>query len=163
MDLKFVKLHELAELPIRAHEHDAGMDCKAISRKFIDIYDDTQDSLYGDCVKVVYDLGLGVEVPKNHMLIAVPKSGIVKRNLNLTNSIGIIDTGYQGNITVTFNVIKNDNEYCADINKVYNVGDAVIQLILVPIVLCTPCWGEFSEKTERGTGGHGSTGNVFAK
>lgn len=155
--LKCVKLHENAELPIRAHDDDAGADVKAVERVFFDRFGNKilDESNIHEAVQVQYDLGIGVEVPKGYMLVVACKSSVYKTGMDMANSIGVVDYGYQGSIKATFNI----NDY----SRPYHVGDPVVQLILVPISVCNFYWGEFSEQTERGDGGHGSTGNLFEK
>jgi dUTPase len=38
-----------------------------------------------------------------------PRSSISKTNLRLANSVGIIDSGYRGNILAIFDILQNDN------------------------------------------------------
>lgn len=154
MVLKVVKLDPNAELPIRAHINDAGADVKAVGRKFLNKRREVTDN-FTDAVQVRYDLGIGVEVPSGYMLIVACKSSVYKTGMDLANSIGVVDFGYQGRIFVTFNLNKH--------SKPYLEGDAVCQLILVPIETPSFEWGEFTTETDRGTGGHGSTGNLFEK
>jgi len=68
----------------------------------------------------------------------------------LCNSVGVIDSGYRGEIELRFRYIKNTTEY--------NIGDKVGQLVIIPYPKI-----EFEEveeltETERGTNGFGSTG-----
>jgi len=85
-----------------------------------------------------------------------PRSSIIKTDYRLANSIGIIDSGYRGNIIGAF-----DNNSNLEIN--------IIEQYSRLLQLCAPNLGpiiveivnsleELSEKTERGTGGFGSTG-----
>lgn len=150
--MKIIKFHENAELPKRAHIDDAGADCKAVSVTYFDNLGNIINSREG-ASKVSYSIGIGVEIPAGFMLVIAPKSSVHKRYLTLANSIGIIDKGYQGELIVNFYINENSIPY--------EVGDAVCQIILIPISTPDFEWGEFSEKTDRGEGGFGSTGNVF--
>lgn len=152
--LEFIKLHEDAELPIRACEHDAGLDAKAVRREFLDKYGNVTDCIE-DMVQVKYYLGIGCKVPKGYGLFAFCKSSVYKKGMNLSNAVGVIDCGYQGEISVIFNLTSH--------SKPYHVGDAVCQLVLIPIETPDAVWGEFTEKTQRGTGGYGHSGNLFKK
>ncbi len=78
-----------------------------------------------------------------------PRSSIAKTGFRLANSVGIIDSGYRGNILAYFDVIKNDN---------VEVYQRLVQI-------CAPDLGAFKielvdslDETERGEGGFGSTG-----
>jgi dUTP pyrophosphatase len=64
---------------------------------------------------------------------------------------GTVDCGYRGEIGVT--VINLSN-------KDYNifVGDRIAQLVLSKVDKCEVRWGKFSDDTDRGTSGFGSTG-----
>lgn len=77
------------------------------------------------------------------------RSSIAKTGLRLANSVGIIDSGYRGNIMAYFDVIKNDT---------IEVHQRLVQI-------CAPDLGPFKvelvdslDDTERGEGGFGSTG-----
>ena len=77
------------------------------------------------------------------------RSSIVKTGLRLANSVGIIDSGYRGNLMAYFDVIKNDR---------VDVHQRLVQI-------CAPDLKPFKveivdslDQTERGDGGFGSTG-----
>ena len=78
-----------------------------------------------------------------------PRSSIVKTGFRLANSVGIIDSGYRGNLMAYFDVIKNDH---------IDVYQRLVQI-------CAPDLKPFKveivdslDETERGDGGFGSTG-----
>ncbi len=77
------------------------------------------------------------------------RSSIVKTGFRLANSVGIIDSGYRGNLMAYFDVIKNDR---------VDVYQRLVQI-------CAPDLKPFKvelvdslDQTERGDGGFGSTG-----
>jgi dUTP pyrophosphatase len=79
-----------------------------------------------------------------------PRSSIYKTSLILSNCVGIIDSGYRGSIMLKFQYIEE--------GLVYEIGDRVGQIIIIPYPQI-----EFKEvdelsATERGLGGYGSTG-----
>jgi len=95
-----------------------------------------------------------------------PRSSISKTTLRLANSRGIIDSGYRGPLIGMFDVIKQNHIYHRLDNNVFpllaNRYDRLTQIcapglepILVKIV---DCLEDLGERTERGTGGFGSTG-----
>lgn len=96
-------------------------------------------------------LGIAVEVPDGYALFIVPRSSTgLKTGLRQSNSIGIIDSDYRGEIAVIFDVFT----YWAEIKK----GDRIAQGYILPVTRI-----EFEEvdelsETERGNGGFGSTG-----
>jgi dUTP pyrophosphatase len=100
-------------------------------------------------------LGIALEIPEGFVGLVFPRSSIRKTKLQLSNSVGVIDSGYRGELQATFNKIittienqKND----------YKVGDRVCQLMIIPHP--TIEFNEVNElsNTERGEGGFGSTG-----
>lgn len=139
MKVKIV-LEEGAVLPEYAHPgSDAGLDLTAISRSF-------------DTVKgfVEFDTGVRVEIPKGHVGLLFPRSSISKQNLTLTNCVGVIDNGYLGTIKLRFKKSTGGK-------GMYDVGDKVGQLIIMPIPQIEIEVVDSLEETERSTGGFGST------
>lgn len=96
-----------------------------------------------------------------------PRSSLSKTKLRLANSVGIIDSGYRGNLIGMFDVVnideqqkqtrEKDYDYCAKVN------DRLVQICapgLLPIyVEIVNSLYELGNETERGSGGFGSTGN----
>lgn len=82
-----------------------------------------------------------------------PRSSLSKTPLRLANSVGIIDSGYRGNIIGVFDSFSN---------YIVNPGDRLVQICapgLVPIyVEIVNDIDELKMNTERGSGGFGSTG-----
>jgi len=151
MQVKIKKFHKDAVIPKYAKDGDAGMDMTAVSveRK-------------GDLV--IYDLGVGMEIPKGYVGLIFPRSSICKTDLELTNCVGVIDSGYRGNIKAFFRdtgykPIKTDNDNTiASLGKAYEVGDRVCQIMIVPYPQVEFTEVEDLEESERGTGGFGSSG-----
>jgi len=143
MKVKIKKLHPDAVIPKYAKEGDAGMDLTAISRE-IDVNYMDGDNL------ITYGTGLAFEIPKGYVGLVFPRSSIYKKDLTLSNSVGVIDSGYRGEVKLKF---KN-NDY-----RDYDIGDRIGQMIIMPYPQV-----EFEEvdeldETERGDGGFGSSGN----
>ena len=139
MNVKIKKLHPDAVIPTYAKAGDAGMDLTAIS-----------ESWNEDNSMVTYDTGLAIEIPKGHVGLLFPRSSIYKTSLDLTNAVGVLDSGYRGSIMFKFRYVEE--------GMVYDVGDRVGQLIILPYPEI-----EFEEvdelsETDRGEGGYGSTG-----
>jgi dUTP pyrophosphatase len=92
------------------------------------------------------------ESSKNLSFLLVPRSSIVKTNFRMSNSIGVIDAGYRGNLKAFVDVINNDSD-------VPKEGERMFQIILgslepidnIEIV-------DTLSETSRGHGGFGSTG-----
>lgn len=142
LEVKFKKLNPNAVIPKYAKPGDAGLDLKATSREY---------SKEFKCY--IYGTGLAVEIPKGYVGLLFPRSSIRKYGLSLTNCVGVIDSSFRGEIMATFRLqaIGSDD--------VYKVGDRICQLIIMPYPNITPIEAEELSETERGEGGHGSTGN----
>jgi dUTP pyrophosphatase len=82
-----------------------------------------------------------------------PRSSIRNYDLVLSNSVGVIDSGYRGEIMATF--LKGKPH---DPDKIYKVGDRIAQLVIMPVPLVQYTEVDELSETERNTSGHGSTG-----
>lgn len=138
MNVKIKKLHPDAVIPSYSKAGDAGLDLTAISENWNE-----------DNSIVTYDTGLAIEIPKGHVGLLFPRSSIYKTSLDLTNAVGVIDSSYRGSIMFKFRYVEE--------GMVYDVGDRVGQLIILPYPEI-----EFEEvdelsETDRGEGGFGST------
>lgn len=143
MKVKIKKLHENAVVPQYAKPGDAGMDLTAIT-----VYADGDGNL-------VYGTGLAVEIPEGYVGLIFPRSSNAKKDLYLTNHVGVIDSGYRGEILFKFRKVESVHEN----RRCYTVGDRIGQLIIMPYPAI-----EFEEveelaASERGAGKFGSTGN----
>lgn len=92
-----------------------------------------------------------------------PRSSVSKTRFRLANSVGIIDSGYRGNIIGVFDVKRFSDEENCDGNNPYSIvkGDRMCQLCapnLGPIFVRVADRNEEPSSTERGAGGFGSTG-----
>ena len=137
MNVKVKKLHELVEIPSYAKPGDAGLDLTAV--------DITTDE-YGN---VVCHTGLAVEIPEGFVGLVFPRSSISKYDMHLRNSVGVIDSGYRGEIMIKFGFLPD--------GQLYKMGDKIAQLIILPYPQITFEEVEELSETERGTGGFGST------
>lgn len=140
MQVKIKKLHPDAVIPKYAKESDAGLDLVATTIK--------ENTTF----QITYGLGIALEIPEGFVGLVFPRSSIRNTELTLSNSVGVIDAGYRGELQATFNK-SNGLDSIA-----YKLGDRVCQIIIIPY---PPI--EFEEvnelsNTERGEGGFGSTG-----
>ena len=140
MNIKIKKLHPDAIIPSYAKKGDAGMDLTAT------------EIINQEVFQIVYGTGLAVEIPKRHVGLIFPRSSIRKYDLALSNSVGVIDAGYRGEIQVTFTKKKGVA------SKVYDVGDRICQLIILPFPFIKFIEVDALPDSERGEKGHGSTG-----
>lgn len=141
LKVKIKKLVKHAIIPKYVHKDDAGMDLFAIDKYKDDHYK-----------FIEYGTGLAVQIPKGYMGLLFPRSSISKSCHVLSNSVGVIDSSYTGELKVRFRY-DEEIEYLQ-----YAVGDRVAQFIVLPYPKI-----EFEEvkeldQTERGDGGFGSSG-----
>jgi dUTP pyrophosphatase len=142
MKVRIKKLNELAVIPTYAKDGDAGMDLVATS-----IISTTS-------TQITYGIGLALEIPKGFVGLIFPRSSVRKTRLMLSNCVGVIDSGYRGELQATFNKINNDSVSEND----YKVGDRIAQIMIIPHPpIEFDAVDELSD-TERGEGGFGSTG-----
>jgi dUTP pyrophosphatase len=138
MEVKIKKLHPNAVIPSYAKAGDAGLDLTAVSKDFDE---------YGN---VVYGTGIAVEIPAGFVGLVFPRSSIYKVELSLSNSVGVIDSGYRGEIMFKF------REH--GLHRTYEVGERIGQLIIMPYPSIQFKEVDELSETERGEGGYGSTG-----
>lgn len=147
MKVKVKKLVKAAVIPQYAKIGDAGLDLTAVSY----LYDELTDCH-------IYGTGLAFEIPYGHVGLVFPRSSNRKTNAYMPNSVGVVDSGYRGEVTISF---KNRDREPGAINELirpYELGDRVAQLIIIPYPNIELEESFELSETERGTGGHGSTG-----
>ena len=142
MKVKIKKLDSKAQIPVYANPGDAGMDVVATSMKFEENY-------------IEYGTGLSFEVPEGYVMLIFPRSSVSKKDLVLANSVGVLDSGYRGELKLRFKVACQPGKLMRDY---YHPGDRIGQIIIIPYPTI-----EFSEvdnlgNSERGEGGFGSSG-----
>lgn len=140
MKVRIKKLHEAAIVPKYSKSGDAGLDLTAT------------EIIKEEGFQITYGTGLAVEIPLGYVGLIFPRSSIRNYELALTNCVGVVDSGYRGEIQFTFNKIGGVP------SKKYDVGDRIGQLIILPYPQIE--LEEVSElsSTERGDGGFGSSG-----
>lgn len=146
MRVKIQKLNKEAIIPFYAKPGDAGMDLTAISIVKTDNY-------------IEYYTGLSVEIPEGYVGLIFPRSSISNKDLALANAVGVIDSGYRGEILCRF---KRANKLFEPVtlfeeSDTYKVGEKVAQIVILPYPQIEFYEAELSE-SERGDGGFGHTG-----
>jgi len=101
---------------------------------------------------IVYGTGLAVEIPEGMVGLVFPRSSIRNTTLSMANSVGVIDSGYRGEILISFKMLDK-NEVVG-----YTIGDRIAQLVIMPVPLIQYKEVDELSETQRGTDGHGSTG-----
>lgn len=141
LNVKFKKLHPDAVNPTYSKEGDAGMDLTITSI----ISNTTFDITYG--------FGIAVEIPKNYVGLVFPRSSVRKYELSLTNCVGVIDSGYRGEIQATFRKHNGLDSIS------YKIGDRGAQIMILPYPQIKFIETDSLSDSERGDGGFGSTGS----
>ena len=158
MKVTFKRLNGNAVMPKKAHPTDAGFDLVATSKRI------------DEMGNIVYGTGLAFEIPEGHVGLIFPRSSISKTNIVLTNSVGVLDSHYRGEVMAKFKPVNTAHEFITPREQVeryidmdgdhrdYEVGERIAQLIIIPIPEIEFEEVEELSETDRGTGGYGSTG-----
>lgn len=143
MKVSIKKLHEDAVIPSYAKDGDAGMDITAISKS------------YDDHGNVVYGTGLAFEIPNGYAGFLFPRSSNTKKDLILGNSVGVVDSGYRGEVVfkykMTCGFIENKEGHA------HEVGERIGQIIILPVPKIEFVEVDELSSSDRGVGGFGST------
>ena len=143
MKVKIKKLSSDAKIPTYANPGDAGMDIYATTMKFTEDY-------------IEYGTGLSFEVPEGYVMLIFPRSSISNKDLVLTNSVGVLDSGYRGELRFRFKKLKEPGKLGIDL---YNPGDKIGQIMIIPYPTIEFEEVENLSDSVRGVGGFGSSGN----
>lgn len=146
MKIKFKKLDSRAVAPSCANKADAGYDLVAT-------HITTELNECGQLI-LVYHTGLALEIPEGYFALLVPRSSIFKKSLTLTNSAGVIDAGYRGEVMAKFRTTTDV------VPAVYREGDKFAQLLILPVPEVTFEEAFELSDSERGESGYGSTGDA---
>lgn len=163
MEVKIKKLRLDAVIPTKSHDDDAGFDLTAVR------YEVDKEGNH------VYYTGLAFEIPKGYVGLLFPRSSNAKKDLLLSNSVGILDSNYRGEVILKFKPSMRHGLIDIDYDTasypignygtlyhehpiVYQEHERVGQLIIIPYPEI-----EFKEvdelsETDRSDGGFGSTG-----
>lgn len=139
VEMQVVRKHADAIIPYKTRLSDVGYDLTIIKQ---------HKTLNSNTI--MFDTGIAVKVPWGYYVEVVPRSSLSKTGWMLTNSVGIIDNSYTGNIYVVLTKMNSDAEDIAlpfrgfqmIIRKQYHVKIREVEEI---------------EETARGDGGFGST------
>ena len=141
MKVKYKKLNPLAKDPIKANKTDAGFDLVATS---------LEHPLGATGVFVEVCTGISFEIPKGHVGLLFPRSSITKTKHFLRNSVGVIDSGYRGEVKLRFSLDESLTSY--------QIGDKVGQIIFIKLPVVELIEVDELSTSNRSTGGFGSSG-----
>lgn len=140
------RLDESVPLPAYALPGDAGADIVS-----------NEDVVLAPGQRAVVPTGLAIALPEGFAAFVHPRSGLAARvGLGLVNAPGTIDSGYRGEIKVI--VINHDPAETLHLRRGDRIAQLVIQRVEHAVFIDVP---ELPD-SERGAGGHGSTGGASA-
>ncbi len=101
--------------------------------------------------RVLVGTGISLAIPQGYVGLVFARSGLASRGITLSNSVGVIDSDYRGELKVALHNASNEDFLIEHQQR-------LAQLAIMPVLQC-----QFVEKlslpqTERGSGGFGSTG-----
>lgn len=132
-------------MPTRAHATDAGLDLTTVG--FTTVANEARELM------IVYHTDLAVEIPEGHVGLLFSRSSVYKKSLAQSNCVGVIDSGYRGEIMIVFRTTTTS------IPEIYKEGDKICQLVIVPIPTVEVVEAEELSESDRGDKGYGSSDN----
>lgn len=177
MKVKIKRLSNKSVIPTYAKDGDAGLDLVATSYNYCE-----------ETNSITYGTDLAIEIPKGYVGYLFARSSNSKKDLLPSNAVGVIDSGYRGEIKFNFkngiNIVKASgflaksitesfeakdkediklflNEFNDEFKpfEIYQIGDRIGQLIIMPYPTIEFEEVEELSSSERGIGSYGSTGN----
>ena len=131
-----------AKVPTYAHDTDAAADLYAMTDQVIGA------KTRGNIIRT----GVRLQLPEGWLAMILPRSSMgVKTPLRLSNSVGLIDSGYRGELGVIYDNIS-DEDYPI------NAGDRIAQLLIMPSYRFQAKVVDILADSDRGEGGFGSSG-----
>lgn len=131
-----------AKVPTYAHETDAAADLYAMENTVL------QGHSLGNKIRT----GVKIQLPEGWLAMILPRSSMgAKTPLRLSNSVGLIDSGYRGELGVLYDNIS-------DAPYTINAGDRIAQLLVMPSYRFQAKVVDILADSDRGEGGFGSSG-----
>ncbi len=148
LTIKFLRLYRDVKMPRRWSPDAVGFDLHAYIKTE---QDRPTKRVVAPNSTVNVPTGLRVEIPRTHFAFVCPRSGLSKYSISVTNSPGIIDPDYRGEISV----LVYNGSY---VNHWVQHDDRIAQLVIMPITDIMIEEVAMLAKTERSVAGFGSTG-----
>lgn len=128
-----------AKMPTRGSEQAAGLD----------LYADEGGVVESGQTRV-FCTGMAIKIPEGFVGLVKPRSGLAFRE-GVDSMAGVIDSDYRGEVKIL--LTEHDG-----MNTFIKRGDRIAQLLIMPILMCTPIKVDELDETERGDNGFGSSG-----
>lgn len=126
--------------PSRAHLGDVGFDLKCAENV----------TIMPHSFKFI-SFGIALEIPDGYFGLLAGRSGLGKKGIGLTHGVGIVDSGFRGELGATF---MNNTGH----NVCFYKGDRIAQIIMVPYTTGEVVKVDSMMMSDRGENGYGSTG-----
>lgn len=137
-----MKLSSEAVLPSKAYPEDAGYDITAIKKNYCEGY-------------IEYETGLAFELPIGTVGLLFPRSSISNKDQVLSNSVGVLDENFRGQVTFRFR--DSDPTLNKTMTREYEVGDRIGQLVILELPKVDIIEVEELSTSSRGSNGYGSS------
>ena len=146
MTVKVKKLRENAVIPKRATEFSAGADLYACIDEPVTINP-------AELAKI--PTGIAIELPQSDLAAFLfARSGLgVKHGITLSNSVGVVDSDYRGEICVGLCNVSDKPD-------TIQPNERIAQMVIMPVVLADFIQADELNETKRGEGGFGSSGKL---
>lgn len=141
-----IKMTRNMPMPAYATEGSAAMDLRAA-------LDEGEVIILAPGERSLIPTGVHI-APETSDVVAIVagRSGLgIKHGITLSNSIGVVDSDYRGEVCVGL-INKGQEDF-----KIER-GDRIAQLMFMPVCHANLLAAETLDETERGAGGFGSTG-----
>jgi dUTP pyrophosphatase len=146
VDVLLTRLDPGLPVPAYARHGDAGVDLHT-----------TADVTLAPGERALVGTGVAIALPLGYAGFVHPRSGLAARSgLSIVNAPGTVDSGYRGEIRVCLINLDPRTEL------VLHRGDRIAQLVVQRVEVARFVEVDVLPESERGTGGHGSTGGHAA-
>ena len=131
-----------AKVPTYAHETDAAADLYAME------YVALKEHSLGNKIRT----GVKIQLPEGWLALILPRSSMgTKTPLRLSNSVGLIDSGYRGELGILYDNISDEPYFI-------NAGDRIAQLLVMPSYRFQAKVVDILADSDRGETGFGDSG-----
>ena len=148
IEVRITRLTHGQDLPLPSYQtaHAAGLDLLAAVSA-------TEPLILAPGDRSLVPTGIAIALPEGYEAQVRPRSGLaVRHGLTVLNSPGTIDADYRGEIQVLLANLGNEP---VTITR----GMRIAQLVVAPVVQAQILEVGSLDKTQRGSGGFGSTGS----
>jgi dUTP pyrophosphatase len=142
VEVLLTRLDPGVPVPAYARPGDAGADLVT-----------TTDVVVPPGERTVVGTGIAIALPDGYAAFVHPRSGLaVRAGLSVVNTPGTVDSGYRGEIQIC--LVNHDLREAIELRR----GDRIAQLVVQRVEHAVFHEVDELPVSQRGTGGHGSTG-----